>query len=102
MKNDDRKQNAGAVASKDGLDGSGGSRPVPKEIAVCPECGGEIKWYVIKPGDAFCCCLGSKHAPEQTEAMLAKWLAVETTVTAWLKSLPSNACVSHAMADVSK
>jgi len=55
---------------------------VPTEIAVCPECGGPIKWWC--PDDIWCFCEGSNHAPEQSAAMLERWDAVEATVKAWL------------------
>lgn len=58
---------------------------VPKEIAVCPECGGPIKWHNLS-GDVLCFCNASHiHAPEQSSPMLLKWNAVEEKVAQWLK-----------------
>lgn len=66
----------------------GRAQLVPTEIAVCPECGGPIKWWC--PDDTWCFCEGSNHAPEQSVEMINKWNAVEATVKAWLDKRPSN------------
>ena len=62
----------------------GGPQTVPTEIAVCPECGGLIKWWALE--NLWCVCESSNHAPQQTAEMLAKWNEVESKVGNWLKA----------------
>jgi len=83
------------IGFEDRFSGSGGSKPVPTYIAVCPECGSQIKWYIVNSPEVCCFCPGAKHAPEQTKEMLSKWIGVEAAVTDWLKQLPLNAELSR-------